>query len=235
MENPMMPEIRVRAKRKGDKLDKMSRIDFSRMYTVEHNVKVYDFGDVHKDYLDKLIQHWIRVISRDLVGGLYNMPLVKPKGGRGDDDDSAYKDSDDEGDRNDDDDDDDDEDASSSDGQDERGQAGHYSGATASGYPGTYATGGYTTAGVPSSASGYTATTPSYSGSAAGYTGSNTSYGPSTTGQGAGYGGQSAYRGTPGYTETSSGQHSSTRSGKDSREPSDKKYRSSSSKDKRRR
>ena len=95
----MMPEIRVRAKRKGDKLDRMSRIDFSRMYTVEHNVKVYDFGDVHKDYLDKLIQHWIRVISRDLVGGLYNMPLVKPKG-RGDDDDSAYKDSDDEGDRN---------------------------------------------------------------------------------------------------------------------------------------
>ncbi|KAF2430749.1 hypothetical protein EJ08DRAFT_566917, partial [Tothia fuscella] len=42
----MMPSIRVNPRQKQEKLHAMSRINFSKMYTVEHNVKVYDFGDV---------------------------------------------------------------------------------------------------------------------------------------------------------------------------------------------
>jgi hypothetical protein len=30
-------------------MDRMSRVDFNKIYTVEHNVKVYDFGRVHED------------------------------------------------------------------------------------------------------------------------------------------------------------------------------------------
>jgi len=35
-------------------MDPMARLNYTKVYTVEHNVKVYDFGIVHKDYLDTL-------------------------------------------------------------------------------------------------------------------------------------------------------------------------------------
>lgn len=53
-ERPMLASIRVRPKRKTDKMDVMSRLNYSKMYTVEHNVKVYDFGTVHEKYLHTL-------------------------------------------------------------------------------------------------------------------------------------------------------------------------------------
>jgi hypothetical protein len=228
-ENPMMPEIRVKAKRKGDKLDRMSRIDFSRMYTVEHNVKVYDFGDVHKDYLDKLIQHWIRVISRDLVGGLFNMP-VKPQMRRGDDED-RYRDSDDDGnnDANEEEDDDEEDESSSSDGNEEKPS---YGPGNAPGYGTTYPTTGYTTAGTTTAAAGgYPNPATGYTGSATGYSGSSTGYGVSSTGYTASSGG---YQGTSsGYPTSSSynrrGERESTR------DSSDRKSRSSKDKKGRRR
>lgn len=50
-ELPLMPGIGIRPKNSKDKLDKMSRIDFSQMYTIEHNVKVDEFGAVaQKDH-----------------------------------------------------------------------------------------------------------------------------------------------------------------------------------------
>jgi hypothetical protein len=228
-ENPMMPEIRVKAKRKGDKLDRMSRIDFSRMYTVEHNVKVYDFGDVHKDYLDKLIQHWIRVISRDLVGGLFNMP-VKPQMRRGDEDE-RYRDSDDDGnnDANEDDDDDDEDESSSSEGHDDK--PGYGPGNAPGGYGTAYPTTGYTTAGAPAGASG------GYANPAAGYTGSTAGYSSST-----GYGVSSAgytpssgtYQGSSSGFPTSSG-YSRRGERESTRDSSDRKSRSSKDKKGRRR
>jgi hypothetical protein len=45
----MRSPIRVKATRKSDRLDEMSRINYAKIYTVEHNVKVYDFGQVHSE------------------------------------------------------------------------------------------------------------------------------------------------------------------------------------------
>jgi hypothetical protein len=61
----MMSGIRAKPKKRRDKLDPRSRIDFARMYTVEHNVKVYDFGAVDKLYLERLLNQWLIV----LLGG----------------------------------------------------------------------------------------------------------------------------------------------------------------------
>ncbi len=61
----MLPAIRVLAKNRGDKLRRESRINFGKVYTVEHNCKVYDFGDVHQDYIDNLIACWRWVLTRN--------------------------------------------------------------------------------------------------------------------------------------------------------------------------
>jgi hypothetical protein len=63
-EKPMLPGIRIKPKKPTDKLDRFSRIDFSRMYTVEHTVPVYEFGMVHRDYEDKLNSQWIYVLTK---------------------------------------------------------------------------------------------------------------------------------------------------------------------------
>jgi hypothetical protein len=65
-ESGMLPGIRIRPKRRKEKLDAKARIDFSRMYTVEHSVKVYDFGDVYEEYLDWLSNQWIMVFSQSM-------------------------------------------------------------------------------------------------------------------------------------------------------------------------
>jgi hypothetical protein len=62
----MMTAIRVVPAKKEDKLDPMSRIHFARIYTVEHNVKVYEFGDVHRDSMADLRQQWKFVLERDV-------------------------------------------------------------------------------------------------------------------------------------------------------------------------
>jgi hypothetical protein len=64
-ESGMMPGIRIVPKDKRDKLDPMSRIDFARMYTVEHNVKAYDFGQVHENYQRRLLGQWIQTTIGD--------------------------------------------------------------------------------------------------------------------------------------------------------------------------
>ena len=43
-------------------MDKMSRVDFSRMYTVEHKVKVFDLRTVHPSHLGRIQSQWIKVI-----------------------------------------------------------------------------------------------------------------------------------------------------------------------------
>jgi hypothetical protein len=40
------------------KLDRMSRVDFNKTYTVEHNVKVMDVGRVSRESLPQLIAYW---------------------------------------------------------------------------------------------------------------------------------------------------------------------------------
>ncbi|QDS69396.1 hypothetical protein FKW77_004708 [Venturia effusa] len=53
-EAPMLSPIRVRANKRIDKLEHMSRLNYAKVYNVEHNVKVYDFGVVHEGYMDIL-------------------------------------------------------------------------------------------------------------------------------------------------------------------------------------
>jgi hypothetical protein len=48
----------------------MARIDFARMYTVEHKIKAYDFGDVVPAYMQRLHDQWIRMISQEITGVL---------------------------------------------------------------------------------------------------------------------------------------------------------------------
>jgi len=47
-EKAMLQPIRVVSNKKTDTMESMSRVDFGKIYTVEHNVKVYDFGRVHE-------------------------------------------------------------------------------------------------------------------------------------------------------------------------------------------
>jgi hypothetical protein len=54
----MRPSVRVNALKKTDKLDPMSRINYAKIYTVEHNVKVYDFGQVDPQYEHILISNF---------------------------------------------------------------------------------------------------------------------------------------------------------------------------------
>lgn len=52
-----------------------SRINFGKMYTVEHNVKVYDFGDVRRSSLSMLVKQWRYVFDNNLHG---NAPKIRP-------------------------------------------------------------------------------------------------------------------------------------------------------------
>lgn len=48
------PPIRMDAKIAKEKLDPMSRINYAKPYTVEHNVKVLFIGSVNKKYMKRL-------------------------------------------------------------------------------------------------------------------------------------------------------------------------------------
>jgi hypothetical protein len=61
----MLPGIRCVPRGWADKLDPMSRIDFSRTYTVEHDMKVYDFGSIQSNYMSRLKNHWVTVLLKD--------------------------------------------------------------------------------------------------------------------------------------------------------------------------
>jgi hypothetical protein len=65
-ENGMLKAIRVEPHSRQEKLDSLSRINFSKIYTVEHNVKVYDFGDVHKYHIRDLRHQWRDVLDLQL-------------------------------------------------------------------------------------------------------------------------------------------------------------------------
>jgi uncharacterized protein DUF6590 len=63
----MMPGIRILPNSRGERLDRMARIDFSRTYTVDHKIKAYDFGSVDPPFLQRLHDQWIRALSLDIT------------------------------------------------------------------------------------------------------------------------------------------------------------------------
>ncbi|KAF2395559.1 hypothetical protein EJ06DRAFT_560637 [Trichodelitschia bisporula] len=57
-EQGMRSSIKVIPRDGYGSLHEMSRIHFRKIYTVEHNVKVYHFGNVDPQYMDVLIGHY---------------------------------------------------------------------------------------------------------------------------------------------------------------------------------
>jgi len=55
------PPIRLIPELSNDKLDTMSRINFANTYTVAHDKKVYDFGEIHPDSLSHFTTHFNRL------------------------------------------------------------------------------------------------------------------------------------------------------------------------------
>jgi hypothetical protein len=62
-EKGMMSSIRVVPRNVTDRMFAASRINFGKVYTVEHNVKVYDFGSVHRKYVTTLEKQWKSVVN----------------------------------------------------------------------------------------------------------------------------------------------------------------------------
>jgi len=54
----LSPAVRVKPRDRTGKLGVMSRINFGKVYTVEHNVKVFDFGVVHDDSMAAFSNHF---------------------------------------------------------------------------------------------------------------------------------------------------------------------------------
>jgi hypothetical protein len=63
LEYSMRPPIRVRPKKQGDRMNEMSRVNYAKVYTVEHYVKTLDFGNVHPKSLHVFISNFRDVWS----------------------------------------------------------------------------------------------------------------------------------------------------------------------------
>jgi hypothetical protein len=91
----MLPGIRIRPRNRRSKLDRMSKVDFRRMYTIEHNVKVVEIGDVHPSHLGRLQSQWIGVITDEGFGGrVSSLNARRVVQEAGDDEDEDYEDED---------------------------------------------------------------------------------------------------------------------------------------------
>lgn len=54
--------IRVSPRDKHSQMDRTSRLHYAKMYTVEHNVKVFDFGMVLPEYIEVMKSQWREVL-----------------------------------------------------------------------------------------------------------------------------------------------------------------------------
>ena len=84
-ERGMISPIRVRGRTTSDRLHAMARINFSRTYTVEHNVKVYDFGDVYKNDLPDLHNQWRSVVNSNIDSAWQHAIRTVPEEGEEED------------------------------------------------------------------------------------------------------------------------------------------------------
>ena len=64
----MLPgAIRVDLDTHGDKLDPMSRVNFGRLYTIEHNLKVRSIGIVNRDCIGDLVRGFTKTLESSLA------------------------------------------------------------------------------------------------------------------------------------------------------------------------
>jgi hypothetical protein len=61
----MRQAIQVKTTTQGDKMEPASRLNYAKMYTVEHNVKVYNFGMVRAEFIPILIHQWDEVLGHE--------------------------------------------------------------------------------------------------------------------------------------------------------------------------
>jgi hypothetical protein len=64
----MLSPVSVKPRDPRDKIHPCSRINYAKVYTVEHSVKVYDFGDVRSNYVSTLEEQWKYVLNLDSKG-----------------------------------------------------------------------------------------------------------------------------------------------------------------------
>jgi hypothetical protein len=62
-EQPIGTAIRVWPTYPDDELEPAARLNFGAKYIVEHNVQVYDFGMVRKEYVSVLTGQWTQVLD----------------------------------------------------------------------------------------------------------------------------------------------------------------------------
>lgn len=67
-EQGMLSAVRISPTRRGDPIHPTSRTNFGKPYNVEHNVKVCDFGNIHRDHIQRLETHFQYVLSADVSG-----------------------------------------------------------------------------------------------------------------------------------------------------------------------
>lgn len=48
----------MKQKNQQEKMERMSRLNYRKIYTVEHNVKVREFGQVHRDHEERLVSNF---------------------------------------------------------------------------------------------------------------------------------------------------------------------------------
>ncbi|KAF2104191.1 hypothetical protein NA57DRAFT_51036 [Rhizodiscina lignyota] len=60
-EDLMQHAIRVKPFTKGQPMDSISRLNYGKIYTIEHNVKVFEYGEVHHQYKRILLQSFYNV------------------------------------------------------------------------------------------------------------------------------------------------------------------------------
>jgi hypothetical protein len=65
-----MSPIRIKPVLKIDHLSEMARVNFVKFYTVEHDVEIHHVGEVHKDFLERLVEQW----NYTLKYGIYQYP-----------------------------------------------------------------------------------------------------------------------------------------------------------------
>ena len=62
-EQPMRAALQVKPSTPGDRMEDASRLNYGKMYTVEHNVRVYDFGMVRSEYIPILTGEWGQIVG----------------------------------------------------------------------------------------------------------------------------------------------------------------------------
>jgi len=83
-ERGMLSSIRVKGRHAYDRLHHMARINFARTYTIEHSVKVYDFGDVVIDDIAVLRIQWQAVVNAETTRAYqYQITSVPEEEGEG--------------------------------------------------------------------------------------------------------------------------------------------------------